>query len=370
MILGLIWVCINVFFLWKDGIIANGESDKYITQADLLVHAGHIESPNFWLYFTQIALLAFCLKLKIGFWLAVSVQLLMNLIASFYFFKTLDYIFKSKKLAFLGTALLLINLPYQEFNHFLQTESLFYSLTLIFSCYLIRVEKISLGNFVIIVFFLGIIAMTRPTGLLFIPPAFVYIFFVYLKKLSLLKKIGLLSAITIFFLILLDKAIGSGGELDFMLPFRDERIICGVPTLTHFLDIKTAKNGDSLYGLLYYITHNFAQFVKMASLRTVAFFGLFRSYFTLGHNFYLIGFFFPLYISSIIASPFWIRKNMFKFIYLTLAIALNWLTVILTCDDWHNRFFLSISPYIIIISMGVFIVTTKKQNDRSRNIKQ
>jgi hypothetical protein len=364
-ILGLLWLCVNGFFLLKDGIISDGESDKYITQANLFIQTGHLDSPNFWLYFTQIALLAFCLKLKIGFWLVIAVQLLLNLFASFYFYKTMDYIFHSKKIALIATALLLLNLPYQEFNHFLQTESLFYSITLILSCYLIKVEKIASRNFLIIVIFLAIVSITRPTGLLFIPPVFAYLFFVYLKKMAPLKKFGLLSAITLFFIFLLNKAIGSGGELDFMLPFRDERIICGVPTLPHFLDIKTTENGNSLYGLLYYITHNFGQFVKMAWLRTVAFFGLFRSYFTTWHNIYLIAFFFPLYIAGIFASPFWIRKNMFKFLYLTLAIALNWLTVILTCDDWHNRFFLSISPYIIIISMGLLIVPTKKQNDRS-----
>ena len=40
--------------------------------------------------------------------------------------------------------------------------------------------------------------------------------------------------------------------------------------------------------------------------------------------------------------------------YLLTLILLTWMTVILTCDDWNHRVFLSISPYVILLATGFF----------------
>ncbi|HEX4849396.1 MAG TPA: hypothetical protein VFV08_01255, partial [Puia sp.] len=104
-----------------------------------------------------------------------------------------------------------------------------------------------------------------------------------------------------------------------------------------------------------YVTHNFSQFMKLAFWKSIAFWGLYRGYFSTAHNSYLIIYFYPLFLLSILSFGFWIRKEIFKFIYLASIVGLNWLTVILSCDDWHNRFLLILSPYFIILSLG-FIV--------------
>src|SRR5262249_19332135 len=153
--------------------------------------------------------------------------------------------------------------PYQEFNSFLYTESFFYSFTLILSCHLIRMRTISARNLLPVIGLLILICITRPSGLLFLPPVFLYLFLMFFQRLPVLKKLALFSLLGLGFLLFLDKALGSGGELDFMLPFRDERIICGVPTLPGFLPIQTAARGNSLYGLFFYVVHNPLQFVRM-----------------------------------------------------------------------------------------------------------
>ena len=354
-----IWALVNIIFLIKNGIVTTGEAEKYINEAHLFIQSGKLSSPNFWLYFTQIFLISICFKTGLGFGLAITVQLLFNLLATLSFYKLLLYIFEKPQIAVLGTIIILLNYPYQEFNTFLQTESLFYSFTLIYTSYFLRSEKISVKFFLTILAWLLIISITRPTGLLFLAPTFIFIFF---KKLGLIKKIVIFICSVFLFLYIVNIALGSGGELDFMLPFRDEQIICGVPTLPEFKKIQTVQNPNSIYGLIYYVTHNFGQFSRMAWLRTLAFFGLYRSYYSTWHNIYLIAYFYPLLITALLGIAYWLRTHVYKFMFLFIIILLTWMTVILTCDDWHNRFYLSISPYIIVLSM-VFVSRFLK-NDR------
>jgi hypothetical protein len=359
-VLGVVWALMNGYLLKTYGIVSGvGEPPKYVFEAETLIHTGHLSAASYWLYFTQIALLAGAIKLKLSFVFVFLIQLISNGLSAIYFCKTLLYLFRNGKVAFIGTMMLLLNYPYQQFNVYLQTESLFYSLTLILSYFVLTLEKPDNKKLLLILAILAIVCITRPTGLLFIPPVFLYFFFVFLKRLSPLKKLGILAGIAATFFFLLNKAVASGGELDFMLPFRDERIICGVPTLPGFIPIKTAANPNSLYGLLYYITHNFSQFIRLAGLRTLAFFGLYREYYSTFHNICLMTFFYSLYLLILAAIPFWLKNQPYKLLYLLSAILLVWATVMLSCDDWHNRFYLSISPFLIILSARTISSLTK-----------
>jgi hypothetical protein len=358
------WLLLNLFFLLHRGIFLEGESEKYILQARLLLATGKPETSNYWLYSTQIFLIAACFKLHVSLYAAVAIQLLFNAIATIFFYRTLLFLFKDRRTAFIGTALLLADYFYQEFNTFLYTESLFYSFTLILSCYLFHIRQLTIRKVLIVIGMLAVICFTRPTGILFLPPAFLYLFMVFFHTMSTPKKIALLGFLGITFLFLLNMALGSGGELDIMLPFRDERIICGVPTLPRALPIKTAANGNSVYGLLYYILHNTPQFLKMVWWRTRAFLGLCRTYFSLAHNGYLIIFFYTLHLFALLGLPYWFKRHTDVFAYLLSAFLLTWLTVTLTCDDWHNRFYLNISPFLIILALPALQKLTKNRHDQ------
>jgi Dolichyl-phosphate-mannose-protein mannosyltransferase len=347
-----VWALMNGYLVKTYGIVSTvGEPPKYVFEAETLIHTGHLTSASYWLYFTQIALLAGAIKLKLSFAFVLFIQLICHGLAAICFYQTLLHLFRQEKVAFIGTMMLLLNYPYQQFNVYLQTESLFYSFTLILTYLVLTLEKPEGKKIFFTLLGLGIICITRPTGLLFIPPVFLYFFFVFLKRLSPLKKLGILACIAAAFFFLLNKAVASGGELDFMLPFREENIICEVPGISGFQPIQTAGNGNSIYGLLYYITHNFFQFTRLAGLKTMAFFGLYRNYYSTGHNIYLIIFFYSLHLLALAAIPWWLKYHLNKFVYLLSAILLVWMTVMLSCDDWHNRFYLSISPFIIILSI-------------------
>jgi len=356
----IVWLLVNAGFLIMHGIHTDFEANTYVREARTFIRTGHLETANFRYYFVQIAILSFALKFHLGFVFATAVQMIFNLLATLYFFTTLDFIFKSRKVAFAATLLLLFNLPYQEFNVYLQTESLFQSFTLLLSCYLLRKEKVSSIDLLIIPCALFIISITRPVGLLYIPAVLPYLVSIHFKKQAPATRIMWLFLPTALFLLTLDKAMGSGGSLDFMLPFREEHIICGVPTLLYPEALRTAGNGNSVYAILYYVIHNSGQFFRLAALKSLSFWGLYRSYYSLMHTLFLACYFYTIIFLAACSFPYWWKTLRNKFIYLSGLILLTWATVILTCDDWHNRFFLSISPYLIILATPFILKYSKK----------
>lgn len=364
MILFCIWLIIQVVIYYQYGIVTDFEAKKYINEAGNLLQNGTVSTSNYWLYSIQIFLIATAIKLKTGFLFVVILQLIFNGWAAFLFFK---FISKSSNrvTAFIITLFLICNYPFQTFNTSLQTESLFYSFTIMFSCYLLQLEKLTFKNFVLIFFFVILIVFTRPTGLYFIPATTVYLFFRFFRSPSIVLKLISALLVTVGFLFLLNTAMGSGGELDFMLPFRDESIICGVPTLPHLHSIKTSENPNSFLGLVYYITHNFSQFIRLAWFRSLAFWGLFRTYYSFGHKLYLGLYFLPFYILVAISIRKWFRKNRSIFLYCSLIIIITWGSVIMTCDDWHNRFYLSIVPYIYVLSIPAIEKVTNKLSGKT-----
>lgn len=355
----LIWALVQAFLLFRYGIFTKLESEKYIDEANNILTKGTVSSANFWLYSTQIFLIALATKLKAGYVFVCAVQLFFSGLAIYYFFRFAERI-SSVRAAMVVSLLLIFNLPFQTYNVFLQTESLFFSFTILFSCYLFQLKRLTVSSSLLLFLFIALICVTRPSGLLFVPCAFIYLFFRFFTFFSTPVKIGITAAAAIGFLFVLNAALGSGGELDFMLPFRDERIICGVPTTDGFVDIRTSSDPNSVEGLLYYISHNFEQFTRLAWIKTKAFFGLVRSYYGTGHNIYLALFFYPVYLLSLISIPLWWRKNRNILLYCSAIILVTWLSVILSCDDWHNRFFLTVIPYFYVLVIPVIQRITDK----------
>jgi hypothetical protein len=158
---------------------------------------------------------------------------------------------------------------------------------------------------------------------------------------------------------LLNFALNSGGEFDFLLPYLDERIICGVPTVLgqHNIQIPVEKN--SVQGLLYIITHYPSLFFSLAAKRLLTFFGVMRSYFSLGHNIFIAIYFYATYLLMIIGFPRMLRRSLEKAIFLFANIFFMVVTVMLSCDEWHNRFILAVLPFFLLLANGA-LLTNKK----------
>jgi hypothetical protein len=354
------WVILQTTLFFQNGIVTHLEAEKYINEALFFINNGRFSTGNFYLYSTEIFLIVVAIKLKTGYILVVIVQWILNLFATYMFYKMALQFLKKDILALIATFIFIINIPYQVYNSFLFTESIFYSLTIIYSGFLLHLKSLRKKNIIMVVLFLLLLSVTRPTGILFFGATAIYIFFKFLNKWTVLQKTLLISISMLLFILIVNSMMQSGGELNLMLPFIKENIICGVNT-TAYADIVILDNNASLYGLFYYIAHNPLHFLELAWLKTISFFGLIRSYYSIPHNLFLILFYFPFYVMTIFGIRNKLRNGKKDLLFFISIIFLYWFTTVLTCDDWHDRFFLTISPFLFLLGMSMFSGSSKKE---------
>jgi hypothetical protein len=346
----LAWAAVQTVLLYRYGIGTQLEAAKYIDEARHLLKTGRLSASKYWLYSTQIFLIAGAIKLKLGLVAVYLVQLLLNALSTYCLYRFIKNL-SNPAVAFFISLVYIFIIPVQLFNCILQTESIFFSITLIFSCYLLQLKKIGLYAWLKILALLLLILFTRPTGLLFFPGTLLYVFFRFFPAFSFLQKILMTGAAVIFFIFFLNSSLGAGGGFDFMYPFQTEMIICGVPGTNEVMPIDMMEQPNSIAGLLYYITHNTEQFLRLSWYKTLAFFGVAREYYSPAHNLLLRLIVFPFYILALFSLRWWWKNKRGMLAYCLTFIAITWLSVIVSCDDWHNRFLFTLVPYIYILSV-------------------
>lgn len=283
----------------------------------------------------------------------VLIHLLLNALALFILNNFLNKFYRSKTLSFIACILLLFCFPYQEYNTYLYTESAFFSLTILYSCFVLSRKRFDLLTLGKMAAFLAMLCITRPTGIFFAGATFVYLLFAA-QRLSMFQRIFIFTTTGIAGLFILNFLMGIGGPIDILRPFKEGNVICEVPQSYLEFGPTNVVNGNSLGGLLIYISENPAMFFKLVWLKTKAFFGLYREHYSNGHNIFIMGFFFPLYI--LLATSLIIKWKMLpkEIVWYLAIIMVYWLSVAFSCDEWHNRFFLTLTPFIIIPSLLIF----------------
>jgi hypothetical protein len=347
----IIWVFLQCFFLWKNGIVTSLEAVKYIDQAKLFLSAGKYSSGNFLFYSVQILLIAFCLKFNISYLWLVIFQIVMNGISMACFYSLVSQLSKNRILPFIATVYLLGFFYYQEFNTFLFTESLFCSFSIIYTYFLFSREKITIRNFIVIMLFLSLLYLTRPTGIFFIPATFVFITIKFHSKFAFKVIAASIGLAFIFFYFLFNFSLSSGGEFDFLLPYLKEEIICGVQTISHAHNLNIPVEKNSLAGLGYLIINHFHLFFRLAIQRLIAFFGVYRPYYSTFHNIIASSYFWLMYLVIIGGLKYLVKINKAEVWYFICNIGLLAIAVMLSCDEWGNRFILSVLPFILLLSV-------------------
>jgi hypothetical protein len=362
LILFTLWFIVQAFLLFTFGIKTDGEAEAIIANANFFISNGHVSSPRVYLYFTE----SFLVFIKIKFGLAntfiVLIHLMLNLAALFSMYRFIESFYASKKNALLGCVLLLICYPYQLHNTYISTESIFFSLSCIYTFYLLQVKKYTITNTAIIFLLLISLCITRPSGLFFVAATFVYLSLRLTLKVNLFVKISALSILAVIGLLVVNYFTSSGNGYDFIIPFKEEHIICGITTLPGITEGKMA-NENSLLLFVNYLGHHPQQFLRLALLKSKAFFGLSRPYFSLGHNLFLIFYFYSLYFLGIAAVIKHRKLLMRRLLFFYTVIIIYWLSVVFTCDDWGNRFFITLTPFFIIMGLGLVLNKNSNQID-------
>ena len=347
------WAIMQCYLLYPGGMIISGEAVRVIREAHNLAGSGHFSTPVYFTYLTEISLIYLKLKLGTGFGFITAIHLLLNLFALITLYRFMFEFYSSKKIAFAGCFLLILCFPYQQYNSFLYTESIFFSLSIIYSCYLLKIKTFSFFEIIKLLLWLTLLCITRPTGIFFFGATIIYWFAGSSAHLNIVARTVIFLLFSAAGLFIVNYLMGTGVGINILLPFKEEHIICDVPTKV-FNDGTVNINDNSLQGLFGYISRHPGQVSRLAYLRSKAFFGLKRKYYSFGHNLFITGFFYSLYIFSLLAL-FKHRRNIpVTFIYLYAVVFIFWLAVIFSCDEWHNRFFLTLTPFFILPALYFF----------------
>ncbi|HPH85589.1 MAG TPA: hypothetical protein PLC48_09005 [Ferruginibacter sp.] len=348
-----LWMIVQAWLLYTNGISTNGEAQRVIREAGNLADGSGFSTPIYFLYSIEIILVLGITKIGAGYWFIVLIHLLLNLYALFSFFRYMRSI-SDLRLAMIGSILLISCYPYQLYNDFIYTESIFFSLGILYSCYLLRTDTFSLERIIKLGLFLLLLCLCRPTGLFFCGASLIYWIARSKQPVSTWSRFGIGAVVVIAGLFLLNYLMGTGGGIQVLVPFREEQVICEVPTKISPVLPTDDSADNSIAGLMNYVTTNPQSFSRLAWLKTKAFFGLTRSYYSTGHNLFVAGYFYSLYVLIIFGITRYWKRLPGSYIFLISLAGIFWLAVIFSCDEWHNRFFLTLTPFIIMAAMQAF----------------
>jgi hypothetical protein len=364
-----LWVLFELIWLLIFGVHFNLEATKYINEAKHILYNGKFSQSRYVFYSSTIAIIAFSLLINIGLYGALCLTALINFCAYLYFFRALQKLFTNRILPYVIIVGLLSFWPYQSWTLYLYSESIFYSAVLFLFSHLILFKRLNVKFLINTFFFLGLLIFSRPLGVLFVLPALLFILFqmtpkqrMYFSATSLLLLILLNYIVQVVFTTTpdwnMDRAISEGD------------IICDIPGSASNQTLILTDHPNQLYKLFFYIFHNPKHFSILAVTRLKFFFLLVRDYYSTIHNLYLITHLIVIYGSILFGL---------KRIVKTLPVPLNTFifstiisfsaTIALQCDDYHNRFFLTLTPFFITWTAIVFVKLLREPSFFSKSHK-
>jgi hypothetical protein len=348
-IIVLSWLLSVIVYYNLFGIFTQLEAEKYIYQADYFLRYGSFSASRYWFYAATIFIIAFATKASLGLVGAFVIQAGINLMAYLFFYKALKTIF-TPVTATLIILYLLAFLPYQSWVVYLYTESVFYSAILLLLSTLILYKPDSIKNISFIALALLLTIISRPLGILFAISTYLYCLYVANRKWKVILLCGAVFLATALYFVV-NTIFSSIEDWTITKPFEEENIICDLPSTIHSTTLYLDKSAGPVYQLCYYIYHNFDHFIHYAGIKLRYFFLMRRDYYSNKHNAYLLINIIPVYIFSIgslfVKNIKW-RKEIG--VFLISSIFLYALTIVLQCDDYHNRFILSIYPFFVILA--------------------
>lgn len=363
-ILLLAFLLVHAVLLVKFGVYTEMEADKYVSQGRILFETGKFSEPKFIFYLPVILLVCACEWLSLPLDTVAFVQIAVSALAQFFFYKLVKELV-SKKAAFITSLLLILFIPLQLWNLYLYSDSFFISFTLLYTWAIYKYANKGITGKLVVLFFLALLIIARPHGLLFIPPTIIYLIIVAPTRSAKLHT-GLGCGVLLLGMYLIMNRIFTGGsDMDALKPFVEEHIICFVPQKPEGAVLDIRHTESPVADLLYYVVHNPLHFTKLMFLRLHSFFNLTRPFYSFSHNLLLLAFMIPVYLMALAGIyKSWKNKRPFVF-FLLLVLVLYPLGATFQCDDWHSRFTMVVIPVILLFAGIAFKELIKRKTSLS-----
>ena len=356
----IMWLLFESVWYYKFGFNFQLEAGKYIGEAKFILETHHFSQGRYLFYLSTILIIAISFLIKTGLHGAVIMIMLINLGCYLFFFKALKRIFHSRLPAFMVILFLFSFWPYQSWSLFLYTECLFYSLVMLLFSRLLLFKKMDIKFLSSVFVILFLVIISRPLGVLFVFPVLIFLYFHLNSKQKRYFYAGLILAILLLGWIV-QVVFTTTPDWNMQRAFLEENIICDMPVAVTNSSLEVSDHPNQLYRLFFYITHNFSHFIGLALTRLKYFFLLTRNYYSGMHNAYLLIILVLIYGCIIIGI-----KNILKtvslpvLVFIFSSIFFFALAIAFQCDDYHNRFFLTLMPLLAVLSVAGCITWVRK----------
>ena len=359
-----IYFLISGFILSRYGIQLGGEAEKYIDNANRILHHSALRNGFFGIFYVVYSLLVLIfVKFSINLVFVAAVQIILSFIAALSLYMLLVNVLENRTIAFLFLIGYLLCYPIQKWNYFLYSESMHTSLLVLgiyFFDKLLRDRKYKLlVTFGVV---LLLILFSRPVGILFLAAATgVVLTWLYSNKKKILFYI--VSGLSLVAVI----GIANSPVTAFINPDSLKRmeVICQVPE-TNTDTAYQEFNQVGLYKVYTVIRDDIGvvNFLKNGFRKLGRFFGMYRPYYSWQNNLLLL--FYCIFYPFMLIGIFVKRGGGFFYVKLLsiLYLLLTSIIIFFTCDDWANRFISPVFPFILILAasgfLGVYKTISKK----------
>lgn len=345
-----LWLFFQLLWFFMLGVHFELEAEKYIDQATHLLNNHRLSEVRYLFYFSTTAVIAINQLLGWGLYGALITIMAVNLISYLYFFKALYFLFQNRFFAWGVVFLLLSFWPYQSWSLYLYTECFFYSAVLLLLSRLILFRQVDFRFLATTALLLLLVVISRPLGVLLVFPALLFIFFKLSKKQKLIFGVAALAGLLLFnYVVQIVFTTTSDWNLEKTMTEGD--IICNIPGPTAGQKLHLAQHPNQLYQLAYYVMHNTGHFVQLAFTRLRYFFTMVRDYYSPFHNVYLVVYLATIYVSLLAGAKKILRVLPASLsVFMLSTIILFSLTIALQCDDYHNRFILTLMPFFFTMT--------------------
>lgn len=364
----LLWLFFQTIWAFWFGPHFDLEAVKYIGEAQYIAEHHQLSQFRYLFYFTTIAVIAFANAVHLGSYGALVIIMLINLWSYLLFFKALKKFFANKLSPFLVVGLLMSFWPYQSWSMFLFTECLFYSLVVVLFSYLLLYQKLSLRFVTVTALLLFLLIISRPLGILFVPPTLLFIFFKLSKRQRLYVAVA-----GILFLVLLNYIMQivftTTPDWNMTRALTEDSIICDIPRSGGGAGLDLSDSPNQFYQLFYYVTHNLSHFAGLALIRLKYFFGMVRDYYSSFHNLFIVAYLLVIYGSIVFGIKRILREVTLSLnVFIFSAIIIFACTIALQCDDYHNRFFLTLMPFFALFTVKAWDSYLRNRSSLKRHI--
>src|SRR5688572_22075328 len=298
LILSVLFFCVHLMLFWHYGIRVLWDSAAYIEAADFVVANGELQDIHHLYYSVPILIMAAFRVLFPGSLIPILLfQCLLSGVATIALYKSAEKVFNSSLAGLMAGVVFIIWLDNVHWNTTTMTESITRSI-FCFVVYVVANWKNRLRDAIALVLLMIVVFFTRPTGIIPIIGAFVFVI-VYNWKSLFEKPPRLIAVVLISTAAIIFGADRMLAHWDFTGQYLKGNVVTFAdlvkgPLLHETLSVEPPSSrafadSDSPIGrVVMFIYDNPVHFLKTAGLKIFYLIAFVRPYYSWPHNLYLV----------------------------------------------------------------------------------